>query len=354
MEILTIAIHWYGDHLALLDQRALPARESWWSATTVEETAEAIAVMAVRGAPAIGIAAAYGLVLAARRLGDQVQPRDLESAREALAASRPTAVNLRHTLEQLERAIAGLSGRTLITRLEHEAERLHTDDLNRNQRLAAHGAQLLPTRVRIYTHCNTGGLATGGHGTALGIVRTAHERGLLDHVYAGETRPWLQGSRLTMWELLRDGIPATLVVDSCAGWLMRRGAVDAVVVGADRVAANGDVANKIGTYALAVLAYQHHLPFIVAAPCTTLDPDTATGEQIEIEQRPDAEITRFGDMSVAPLECPVYNPAFDVTPASLVTAIVTEEGVIARPEGGDIAAHLRRAEPENGKSDFAS
>ncbi len=234
-EILTKAIYWQGDRLELLDQRRLPAEENWWSITTAEDTAAAISVMAVRGAPAIGITAAYGLVLASHQQGDSATREKLQTAHQTLAASRPTAINLRHALERLDAIMGELSGTELASKLEDEAVALHTQDLERNRRLAEHGAMLFTNSVRIYTHCNTGGLATGGHGTALGIVRTAHEKGILRHVYAGETRPWLQGSRLTMWELLRDSIPASLVIDSCAGELMRRQAVDAVVVGADRV-----------------------------------------------------------------------------------------------------------------------
>lgn len=353
-EILTTAIHWHGDRLELLDQRLLPDEESWWSITTADETAAAIIAMAVRGAPAIGIAGAYGLTLAARALGGDATPEALEPAVQTLAKARPTAVNLNHALERLRTAMGGRTGEALIAAVEEQAQALHAEDRDRNRRLAAHGARLLTNNVRLYTHCNTGGLATGGHGTALGVIRTAHEEGILNHVYAGETRPWLQGSRLTMWELMRDRIPATLVIDSCAGELMRQGKVDAVVVGADRVTANGDVANKIGTYGLAVLARQHGLPFIVAAPCATLDPDTATGEQIVIEERAPEEITRVGDRNAAPPECPVYNPAFDITPASLVTAVVTEAGVIAHPEGGDIAAHLRQAREQEDRNQARS
>jgi methylthioribose-1-phosphate isomerase len=353
-EVLTTAIHWHGDRLELLDQRHLPDTESWWSVTTAEDTAEAIGAMAVRGAPAIGITAAYGLVLAARQQGASATRESLQPRLQKLAASRPTAVNLRHALERLDAVMAEHEGAELTSKLEDEAMALHAEDLERNRRLAEHGAMLFTNRVRIYTHCNTGGLATGGHGTALGIVRTAHEKGILQHVYAGETRPWLQGSRLTMWELLRDSIPASLVIDSCAGDLMRRQAVDAVVVGADRVTANGDVANKIGTYSLAVLAHQHGLPFIVAAPCATLDPDTVTGADITIEERDPAEVTAPSGQPMAPADCPVANPAFDITPASLVTAIVTEDGIIAHPEGGDIAAHLRRARASRSGLDTAS
>lgn len=353
-EIVTKAVYWHGDRLELLDQRRLPAEESWWSITTAEDTAAAISAMAVRGAPAIGITAAYGLVLAARQQGVSATREKLQTPLQTLAASRPTAINLQHALERLDAIMGELRGTELASKLEDEAVALHTEDLERNRRLAEHGAMLFTNSVRIYTHCNTGGLATGGHGTALGIVRTAHEKGILRHVYAGETRPWLQGSRLTMWELLHDSIPASLVIDSCAGELMRRQAVDAVVVGADRVTANGDVANKIGTYGLAVLAHQHGLPFIVAAPCTTLDPDTVTGADIPIEERDPAEVTAPGGQPMAPTNCPVYNPAFDITPASLVTAIVTEEGIIARPEGGDIAAHLRRAHASRPGVDTAS
>nr|WP_245932496.1 S-methyl-5-thioribose-1-phosphate isomerase [Isoalcanivorax indicus] len=338
------ALHWQGDALALLDQRLLPAETHWHRYDDADGVAQAIRDMVVRGAPAIGIAAAYGIVLAARQLGDNADPDRLRPAFATLAASRPTAVNLFWALDRMREAAATLQGQALIQALDDTACRIHQDDLAMNQRLAAFGVGLLPEGGVIYTHCNTGALATGGHGTALGVIRSAWAAGRIRGVIAGETRPWLQGSRLTSWELMQDRIPVTLVVDSAAGHLMQRGQVQAVIVGADRITANGDTANKIGTYALAVLARHHGLPFIVAAPCSTIDPARADGHSIEIEERDGAEVRRIREQQLAPHDVEVANPAFDVTPAALITAIVTEHGVIPAPDTDKMAAHLRYAE----------
>ena len=249
-------------------------------------------------------------------------------------------MNLFWALERMQQTAGRQQGDALIDALTRDAEAIHREDLAANQRMGAFGAALLPENGAVYTHCNTGALATGGHGTALGIIRTAWSQGRIQGVFAGETRPWLQGSRLTSWELLNDNIPVTLVADSTAGHLMQQGKVQAVVVGADRITANGDTANKIGTYNLAVLAHHHGIPFIVAAPVSTLDPALPDGSHIVIEERDGAEVRSIQGKTVAPAHCPVYNPAFDVTPASLISAIVTERGVIERPDRSKLLAHI--------------
>jgi methylthioribose-1-phosphate isomerase len=290
-----------GPNVVLLDQRRLPDEEVELECRTVDELVVAIRELAVRGAPAIGVAAAYGLALAAAR-GD-----DLEAAADALAASRPTAVNLTWALAEMRDDPSPA-----------HARRLHREEVERCRAMAAHAAELFGPGTRALTHCNAGGLATGGYGSAVGALRAAWERGLLAHVWVDETRPLLQGSRLTAWELETAGIPHAVIADSAAASLMAAGDVDCVVTGADRIAANGDTANKIGTYSLAVLAAHHELPFYVVAPTSTVDLETPTGADIPIEERSGAELTtRF----------PARNPAFDVTPAALITAIVTENGV---------------------------
>lgn len=336
------AIRWHGDRLELLDQRALPATTQWISLTGADDTATAIRDMVVRGAPAIGISAAYGIALAARALGNSASADTLKPAFATLAASRPTAVNLFWALARMEQ-ICSLQGSALIDRLAAEAVQIHRDDLAMNLQMAEHGLSLLPEGKRVYTHCNTGALATGGHGTALGIIRSAWQAKRITGVVAGETRPWMQGARLTSWELMQDGVPVTLVVDSAAGHVFKGGDIGAVIVGADRITANGDTANKIGTYALAVLAKHHGIPFIVAAPLSTIDPALSNGDAIEIEQRPASEVRGIHGVSVAADQVPVFNPAFDVTPAELISAIVTEHGVITEPDTDKMAAHLASA-----------
>ena len=290
-----------GPRVVLLDQRRLPGERVELACATVDELVVAIRELAVRGAPAIGVAAAYGVALAAT-LGE-----DVDAAARALAASRPTAVNLAWALEEMRADPS-----------PQHARRLHAEEVERCRAMAAHAAELLGPGTRALTHCNAGALATGGYGSAVGALRAAFERGLLAHVWVDETRPLLQGARLTAWELEAAGIPHAVIADSAAASLMAAGEVDCVVTGADRIAANGDTANKIGTYALAVLAAHHGIPFYVVAPTSTIDPDTATGAEIPIEERAGAEVTaRFT----------ARNPAFDVTPAELITAIVTERGV---------------------------
>jgi methylthioribose-1-phosphate isomerase len=306
------------DRVVLLDQRRLPEEEVELECRSATDVAEAIRTLAVRGAPAIGIAAAYGYALAAAR-GD-----DLVAAAATLAAARPTAVNLAWALAEVESA-------------DDPAERareLHREEVERCRQMARHAAALLDTGTRALTHCNTGSLATGGYGTALGALRAAHEQGRLDHVWVDETRPLLQGARLTAWELRALGIPHAVIVDAAAGSLMAAGQVDCILVGADRIAANGDTANKVGTYALAVLAAHHALPFYVVAPTSTIDPETPFGGAIVVEERAAEEVTaRF----------PARNPAFDVTPAALVTAIVTECGVHCAPYSESLPLPARGA-----------
>ncbi|MDB5987266.1 MAG: mtnA [Nevskia sp.] len=325
-------IVWTGEVLRLLDQRVLPAQERYLDCKSAAEVADAIHGMAVRGAPAIGIAAAYGLVLAVR-----ADSRSFDRADAVLAASRPTAINLRWALARM-RGIWSRSHDVAV--LEKEARRIHQEDLSQNLRMAELGAALLPQGARVLTHCNTGALATGGHGTALGVIRTAHAQGKLAAVYAGETRPWLQGARLTAWELQREGIEAKLIVDSAAAYLMSREKIDWVIVGADRIAANGDTANKIGTYMLAVAAQRHGTRFMVVAPTGTFDPNCASGELIPIEQRGAEELTRFRGEAIAPPGFDAFNPVFDVTPAELIDAIVCERGVIEEPTAAKIRALL--------------
>ncbi|MCO4746670.1 MAG: S-methyl-5-thioribose-1-phosphate isomerase [Proteobacteria bacterium] len=306
------AIRWKDGSLWLIDQRVLPHDEAWVQCTDAQSTAKAIADMVVRGAPAIGITAAYGLALEARAGGD------LDLARDVLLASRPTAVNLRWALDEL----ADCPPSDLLD----AARQMHADDIAINQSMGAHGASLLPKGAKLYHHCNTGALATGGWGTALGIVRSAWLEDASLHVWVGETRPYLQGARLTAWELEQESIPCTLVADSVAASLMARGEVDAVLVGCDRVAANGDVANKIGTLMLAVLAKRYGVAFYVAMPSSTLDMRCPTGAEIPIEERDASEVQGHRGVTWA-ANVPVHNPAFDVTPAELITAWVTENGL---------------------------
>ena len=318
------------DEVRLLDQRLLPGEETWLELVTAEAVADAIRTLAVRGAPAIGVAAAYGLAVEARR---GASPERLREAAELLARARPTAVNLAWAVRRMSRRFGGPAGAILA-----EAHAIRDEDEAACRRIGALGAPLLPPEARVLTHCNAGALATAAYGTALGIVRAAREAGRLEHVFADETRPFFQGARLTAWELQRDGIPVTILTDGMAGWLMVRGEISCVVVGADRIAGNGDVANKIGTYGLAVLARHHDIPFYVAAPWSTFDTSLATGAGIPIEERSSDEVVRIFGRLVAPEGVPARYPAFDVTPAGLVTAIVTERGVLRPPYGPAIRA----------------
>ncbi|HVU01548.1 MAG TPA: S-methyl-5-thioribose-1-phosphate isomerase [Polyangiaceae bacterium] len=327
------------DAVVLLDQRELPAQEIYLRLTTVEEVARAIAEMAVRGAPAIGIAAAYGLVLAARK------GADLVAAERLLAGTRPTAVNLFWALARMRRAAERAPRSALADVLAAEARAIHGEDRDACRRMGAVGAALVPDGSAVLTHCNAGALATGGYGTALGVLRAAHEAGKRIRVLANETRPYLQGARLTAWELSRLGMDVTVVTEGMDGHLFSRGEIDLVVVGADRVAANGDVANKIGTYGVACLARLHDRPFLVAAPWSTVDLACPDGGAIRIEERPATEVTEFRGVRLAPSGVPARHPAFDVTPARLVSAIVTERGLVRPVSAGELARVGGAADP---------
>ena len=324
----------------MLDQRLLPTEEKTLLLTSGEQVAQAIEQMAVRGAPAIGITAAMGVAVELRRASESKE--ELRAAfarvRTRLASTRPTAVNLIWALDQMAAELdplfdADAADDAITTAAERRARELHDEDVRICRAIGDAGAPLVPQAGRVLTHCNAGGLATAGYGTALGIVRSAARDGRVRQVLASETRPFLQGARLTAWELAQDRIPVTLITDSMAGSLMQRGEIDLVVVGADRIAANGDVANKIGTYSLAVLARAHQLPFYVAAPLSTLDLETPDGAAIPIEQRSSDEVVSFAGQRIAPAGVDALHPAFDVTPAHLVTAIITERGVIQAPYG---------------------
>jgi methylthioribose-1-phosphate isomerase len=340
-------MRWEGPGLRLLDQTRLPVEEVWIDCETPEQVADAIRRLAVRGAPAIGVAAAYGLVLGLRtvRDGEGLDER-FEEVSRLLASTRPTAVNLRWALDQGRRVFAQSAPRgpqAATAALLDWARELHAEDVRVNRRIGEHGAALFAPGTRVLTHCNTGALATAGYGTALGVIQSAWRGGKVGHVWVDETRPLLQGARLTAWELKRLGIPFRLVTDNSAGALMAQGLVDRIVVGADRIAANGDTANKIGTYTVAVLAHRHEIPFYVAAPLSTVDRATPTGKDIPIEERRAEEVTEVFGTRVAPDETPALNFAFDVTPADLITAIVTEAGVLAPPYERSIAKAFENA-----------
>lgn len=336
---------WRDDVFVILDQAALPEEERYLECRTVEDVVAAIREMRVRGAPAIGISAVAGLALALR--AETREPRAwtevLEDAERLLATTRPTAVDLFHGLERARRKVAqARSAEEAASLLSQLTQDLIEQQWHIDRAIAEHGAALLPRGARVLTHCNTGALGTGAYGTALGIVRRLHELGRLAHVWVTETRPRLQGARLTAWELRRVGIDHTLIVDSAAAWLMARGMIDAVIVGADRIATNGDVANKIGTLSLAIAAERCRVPFYVAAPISTLDEKSADGSQIPIEERDENEVRYVGATRVVTEEVKVYNPAFDVTPAGLVTGLVTERGVVLTPTRARMEAFLQR------------
>jgi methylthioribose-1-phosphate isomerase len=321
---------WRGDRLRLLDQRLLPREETYVDCRTSDEVAQAIRDLVVRGAPAIGIAAAWGVVLAARQ-----DRAGLAAALARLRAARPTAVNLMWALDRMQRVAArGADADALAA----EAQAIQDEDLAANRRMGELGAALIAPGSGVLTHCNTGSLATAGFGTALGVIRAGVSAERIARVFAGETRPWLQGARLTVWELLRDAIPATLVADAAAAHLMSTGQVQWVVVGADRIAANGDTANKIGTYQLAIAARHHGVKFMVVAPSSTVDMATASGRDIEIELRSPDELFGYAGQRTVVEGASAWNPVFDVTPAALIDAIVTERGVVERPDTARMAA----------------
>ena len=342
------AFEWQDGAVVMLDQRLLPSQEMYNRYGSVEEVAEAIRQMVVRGAPAIGCAAALGVALAAHNASRDTDDRGsveqaARAAIELLQQTRPTAVNLFGALARMEQVLIGTGespGRDLADALLQEAQQMIDEDAEANRRLGHFGAALLPAKATVLTHCNTGALATAGYGTALGVIRAAVEEGKAIRVLADETRPLLQGARLTAWELHREGIPVTVIPDNQAAALMRLGRVDAAIVGADRIAANGDVANKIGTYGLAVLCRHHGIPFFVAAPTTTIDLATPVGGEIPIEQRAEEEVAVIGTIRFTPEHVPASNLAFDVTPRELVDAIITERGVARAPYDESLAALL--------------
>jgi methylthioribose-1-phosphate isomerase len=335
--------------LRLIDQRRLPTEELWLEYTDYQEVAEAIRSMVVRGAPAIGVTAAYGAFFGARDIEAENHAeftRAFDKVCALLAGTRPTAVNLFWALERMKSLVRANTDQpvgNLKIALEYEAMAINEEDIRINMTMGRHGAALLPEQVRILTHCNAGALATGGYGTALGVIRAAVAAGKQVSVIADETRPFLQGSRLTAWELQQDDIQTVLICDNMAGYLMSKGAIDAVIVGADRIAANGDVANKIGTYTVAILAREHNIPFYVAAPTSTIDLQIPDGSQIPIEERDIREVTHIGEQQLAPSGIAVLNPAFDVTPARLVSAIITEHGVAQGNYAEQLAAYVQQS-----------
>ena len=339
-------IEWKGDSVLMIDQRKLPASEVYVTCKTANDVAKAIKTMVIRGAPAIGVAAAMGIALAMKRskaTGTKKFTTEFQRTCELMAATRPTAVNLFWAIERMKdtfarAAQAGESVGSIAATLEAEAMRVHDEDVASCRAMGTHGAALVPDDARILTHCNAGALATAGYGTALGVIRAAAGQGKRVAVFADETRPFLQGARLTAWELVKDGIDTTVITDNMAGSMMRLERIDLVVVGADRIAANGDVANKIGTYGVAVLAKEHGIPFYVAAPLSTIDLGTPDGSGIPIEERNGREVTHVGAVRLTPEGARVRNPAFDVTPARYVTAIVTEHGIARAPYEESLAA----------------
>ena len=329
-------LRWNEDHFEMIDQRILPAEFEYISYTTANQVADGIRDMVVRGAPAIGCAAAYGVALAALNLQDASSDefnRGMEDAFEVLAQSRPTAINLFWAIDRMRLVMNSAQGssKEIANILLDEAHEIKREDIEINRAMGKNGAELLDDGARVLTHCNAGALATAGHGTALGVFRSAVEAGKKISVIADETRPFLQGARLTAWEMVQENIPVTLISDNMSGHLMSHGEIDAIVVGTDRVAGNGDVANKIGTYMVAVLAQRHNIPFYVACPLSTIDRSIASGKEIPIEERPEDEVTGYRDCQWAAKGVKVRNPAFDVTPADLVTGLITEKGVVLNP-----------------------
>jgi methylthioribose-1-phosphate isomerase len=333
-------LFWEGGELHLLDQRFLPHRVVYRICSSCQDVVDSICEMSVRGAPAIGISAAFGMAIAARKalekgLNVPQMRSDLEEADRLLRCSRPTAVNLAWALDRVDKWLGehqNASPGEIFSGIESEAIQIFTEDVENNRRIGLNGQQLIPEKASILTHCNAGALATGGYGTALGVIRASMEAGKDVHVYVDETRPLLQGSRITAFELVDEGIPATLVTDNCAGYLMSLGKIDLVITGADRIAINGDSANKIGTYSLAVLANHHRIPFYIAAPLSTIDRNISSGKGIIIEERSQDEVTHLNGENLAPPGITALNPAFDITPAALISAIITEHGVVCAPD----------------------
>ena len=342
------------DAIIMVDQRKLPAQELYVRCRTAPEVAKAIRTMVIRGAPAIGVAAAYGIALGMKRStakGTRQFAVDFQKTCDLMAATRPTAVNLFWAIDRMKRAFsegaqAGESPEELVMRLQHEAQAIHDEDVANCRAMGGHGAEVVPDGARVLTHCNAGALATAGYGSALGVIRAAVEQGKRIAVFADETRPFLQGARLTAWELVREGINTTVITESMAGPLMRAGEIDLVVVGADRIAANGDTANKIGTYTVAVMAKEHNLPFYVAAPLSTIDLSTPDGDHIPIEERDQREVSHLGASRLTPAGAHIRNPAFDVTPHRYITGIITERGILHPPYSESLKqafAHLAKA-----------
>jgi len=336
-------IQWKNDRVVMLDQRLLPHKEVYRVCRSYQDVAQAIRGMVIRGAPAIGVAAAMGMALGASKTQEKNFDREFERIFLTLSKTRPTAVNLFWALERMRKVYADNRSRGVenVKRLlQEEAQKIYKEDIVANKQLGKFGAGLLQSTRRLMTHCNAGALATAGYGTALGVIRALKESGKPVEVWVNETRPFLQGARLTAWELKKEKIPATLITDNMAGYLMQEGKVDAVVVGCDRVAANGDVANKIGTYGIAVLAQRHGIPFYVAGPTSSIDIDCLSGKDIPIEQRDPAEVSHIFGRALAPKGVRIFNPAFDVTAQDLITAIITEKGVIHPPYQENIRRHV--------------
>jgi methylthioribose-1-phosphate isomerase len=345
-------LEWTDHGVRFLDQTKLPTEENYVTCKTHEQVADAIRNMVVRGAPAIGVAAAMGIALGVNNSKAESPAdlkRDFDLICDVISKTRPTAVNLFWAIRRMQEKFERVRIRPIAhikQALIEEAQRMHAEDIAANQAMGRHGATLMPAEGGVLTHCNAGALATAGYGTALGVIRAAVEQGKKIHVYADETRPFLQGSRLTAWELMKDGIPTTVISDNMAGAMMRQGKIGAIVVGADRIAANGDVANKIGTYTLAVLAKEHGIPFYVAAPISTVDLACPDGSQIPIEQRNPKEVTHIAGKQMVPEGVAVENPAFDVTPAKYVAAIITEKGIARAPYTESLRALAAAQETE--------
>jgi len=341
-------IEWKNNMVVMIDQRLLPNEEVYRTYMDFLDVAEAVREMVIRGAPAIGVAAAMGIALGAIDIKSKERKEFVKQFNHicnVMAHTRPTAVNLFWAIDRMKRIVKEnpkLGADELKERLVEEAKRIYEEDIEINRQMGRHGSKLIKNRATVLTHCNAGALATAGYGTALGVIRAAIEEGKKIKVFADETRPFLQGSRLTAWELMKDGIDTTLITDNMSGYMMKKGLIDAVIVGADRIAANGDVANKIGTYSVAVLAKEHKIPFYVAAPISTIDLKIKSGDSIPIEERDIREVTHIKDIPIAPNAVKVKNPAFDVTPNRFVTAIITEKGIVRKPFGKNLSRLVRR------------